>query len=62
MAIITKRPAKMAILTSIFLMEKSKPFIKMASLPGKQKEFLKLKKPTKDLNLKVFFKERNIKC
>ncbi len=53
----------MAILTSIFLMEKSKPFIKMASLPGKQKEFLKLKKPTKDLNLKVFlFKERNIKC
>ncbi|MEZ0180204.1 hypothetical protein ['Camptotheca acuminata' phytoplasma] len=35
----------------------------MAPLPGKQKEFLKLKKPTKDLNLKVFFlfKERNIK-
>ncbi|GAK73943.1 phosphofructokinase family protein ['Chrysanthemum coronarium' phytoplasma] len=36
-------------------MEKSKPFIKMAPLLEKQKEFLKLKKPTKDLNLKVFF-------
>ncbi len=27
----------------------------MALLHGKQKEFLKLKKPTKDINLKVFF-------
>ncbi|MEC4559193.1 MAG: hypothetical protein U9532_03455, partial ['Conium maculatum' witches'-broom phytoplasma] len=36
-------------------MAKSKPLKKMAPLLGKPKEFLKIPKPTKDLNLRSFF-------
>lgn len=55
-----KKHAKTTTLISIFPMAKSKPLEKMAPLLGKPKEFLKIPKPTKNLNLRFFLFRKEI--